>query len=198
VKTDRAVTGAKSSGGAGRARKAVTKTKRSGGDHRINLLVVVDVTEASKRVLQYVSRFATRCDGPEFHLAYITSHLPPELMETGGAELPEREAQLESTLWREQRGWMAVEDKKARTVLRAAQRTLQRAGLAASRIHICVSSPLDARRAVDEVLLLAQDQRCGTIVIGHRAHSWFRGLGSGDLTDQLLRRAKGYAVWVID
>jgi hypothetical protein len=35
------------------------------------------------------------------------------------------------------------------------------------------------------------------VVVGHRAHSWLRGLGDGDLVDQLVRRAKGYAVWVI-
>jgi nucleotide-binding universal stress UspA family protein len=174
------------------------KTNRTRRDHRLELLVVVDATEASKRVLQYIGRLARSCDGPEVHLAYIASRLPPELLETGGAELPEREEQLESTLRREQRGWMAVGDKKARTIVRAAQTTLQRAGLAASRIHAYVSSPLDAREVVDEVLLVARDQQCETIVVGHRAHSWFRSLGSGDLADQLLRRAKGYAVWVID
>jgi malic enzyme len=68
---------------------------------------------------------------------------------------------------------------------------------AAPRISAYVSSPLDARTAVDEVLLLAREQRCGTVVVGHRAHSWLRGLGGGDLVDQLVRRAKGYAVWVI-
>jgi nucleotide-binding universal stress UspA family protein len=73
----------------------------------------------------------------------------------------------------------------------------QQAGVAAPRIFAYVFSPLDARRAADEVLVLARDHRCGTVVVGHRAHSWLRGLGGGDLADQLVRRAKGYAVWVI-
>ncbi|MGH7490079.1 MAG: universal stress protein, partial [bacterium] len=149
-------------------------------------------------VLQYVGRLAKSHDGPELHLAYIASRLPPELLETGGSELPEREEQLESNLRREQRGWMAVGDRKAQRILRAAQTTLQQAGIAASRIHSCISSPLDARTTVDEVLLLARDQQCRTVVVGHRAHSWLRGLSSGDLADQLLRRAKGFAVWVIN
>jgi nucleotide-binding universal stress UspA family protein len=51
---------------------------------------------------------------------------------------------------------------------------------------------------VDEVLLLARDHACGTVVVGHRAHSWFRGLGGGHLAEQLVRSANGLAVWVID
>ena len=180
------------------ARIAVTKKSgRTRGISSIKLLVVVDATEASTLVLRYVGRLAAACDGPELHLAYIASHLPPELLETGGSALPEREERLESNLRRKQRGWMAVADRKDWRVLRAAEATLQKAGVAAPRIFAYVSSPLDARRAADEVLVLARDHRCGTVVVGHRAHSWLRGLGGGDLADQLVRRAKGYAVWVI-
>ena len=198
VKAGRAAARAKSSGRRGRVRATIKKSGRTRGVNGIKLLVVVDATEASKRVLRYVGQFAAGCDGSEFHLAYIASHLPPELLETGGSELPEREERLESNLRRQQRDWMAVADRKAGRILRAAQATLQRTGLAAPRIHACVSSPLDARKAVDEVLVLARDQQCGTVVVGHRAHSWLRGLGGGDLADQLVRRAKGYSVWVID
>jgi nucleotide-binding universal stress UspA family protein len=176
----------------------IKKGDRARGISSFKLLVVVDAAEASTRVLRYVGRLAAGCDGPELHLAYIAARLPPELLETGDAALPEREERLESNLRRKQRGWMAVADRKDWRVLRAAKATLQRAGVAAPRIFAYVSSPLDARRAADEVLVLARDHRCGTVVVGHRAHSWLRGLGGGHLADQLVRRAKGYAVWVID
>ena len=65
------------------------------------------------------------------------------------------------------------------------------------RIHASVSSPLDAREAADEVLLLARDQACDTVIVGHTPQSWLSTLGGGDLAEQLVRRAKGYAVWVI-
>jgi nucleotide-binding universal stress UspA family protein len=176
---------------------ATKKRGRTRGISSIRLLVVVDATEASTRVLRYVGGLAAGCDGPELHLACIASHLPPELLETGGSALPEGEERLESNLRRKQRGWMAVADRTDWRVLRAAEATLQQAGVAAPRIFAYVSSPLDARRAADEVLVLARDHRCCTVVVGHRAHSWLRGLGGGDLADQLVRRAKGYAVWVI-
>ena len=168
------------------------------GIGRLNVLVVVDGTDASQRALQYVGRMLAGRHAVDCHLAYIASNLPAELLESGGSELPEREEQIEANLRSEQRRWTAVIDKKATRVLRAASTLLQRAGVTAARIHTCVSSPLDARRTVDEVLLLARDEDCRTVVVGHRAHTWFRGLGGGHLAEQLVRSAKGLAVWVID
>jgi nucleotide-binding universal stress UspA family protein len=164
------------------------------GASSLKLLVVVDATEASKRVLGYVAQLAASCHGPEFHLACIAA----ELLESGGSELPVREEGLGPNLRRQQRERIAVAERKAGRILRAARATLQQAGVVPSLIHTCVSSPLDVGKAADEVLLLARDQQCGTVIVGHRAHSWFRGLGGGDLAEQLVRRAKGYAVWVID
>ncbi|MEP7309856.1 MAG: universal stress protein [Acidobacteriota bacterium] len=164
----------------------------------LRLMVVVDGTESSRRAVQYSGRILAHRAGIDCHLAYIASRLPPELLESGGSELPEREEQVEADLRREQRRWMAVTDRKADRVLRAARETLRRAGVAAADVHTCVSSPLDARRTVDEVLLLARDQGCRTVVVGHRAHTWFGGLGGGHLAEQLVRLAKGFAVWVID
>jgi nucleotide-binding universal stress UspA family protein len=184
---------------ASRRRRGPAKgSGRPRGIDRLKVLVVVDATDASHRALQYVGRIFAGRQAVDCHLAYIASRLPPELLESGGSELPEREEQIEADLRSEQRRWTATTDKKATRVLRAAGTVLQRAGVAAARIHTCVSSPLDARRTVDEVLLLARDEDCSTVVVGHRAHTWFGGLGGRHLAEQLVRRAKGLAVWVID
>lgn len=179
------------------AAAGVTKPRHRNVD-RVRLLVVVDASEASRRVLRYVGRILANRAAIDCHLAYIASHLPPELLESGGSELPEREEQIESDMREEQRRWTVMIDKKAEQILRSARATLQRAGVAAARIHTCVSSPLDAGRAVDDVLLLARDQGCRTVVVGHRAHTWFRGLGGGHLAEQLVRNGKGFVVWVVD
>jgi nucleotide-binding universal stress UspA family protein len=163
----------------------------------LKALVVIDSSEASKRVLRYLGQLAAAGNHREFHLAYIASRVPAELLETGGAETPDREEQLQSNLRRPQCAWMAGTDKKAWRILRAAQSRLHTAGVEKQRIHACVSSPLDAREAPDEVLLLARDQDCDTVIVGHTPQSWLSALGGGDLAEQLVRRAKGYAVWVI-
>jgi len=165
---------------------------------RVGLLVVVDATEASTRVLRYIGTILKQHNRVDVHLAYIASRVPAELLESGGSELPEREEQLEADLRSAQRRWIAVADAKPARVLRAAHAVLQRSGVIAARIHSCVSSPLDIRSVADEVLLLARDCQCRTVVVGHSAHSWFRGFGRGHLAEQLVRSAKGFAVWVID
>src|SRR3954465_14873598 len=89
------------------------KSERTRSIKPLKALVVVDSTEASKRVLRYVEQLATAGHQPEFHLAYIASRVPPELLETGGADNSDREEQVQSNLRREQRAWMAGTDKKA-------------------------------------------------------------------------------------
>ncbi|MCC7415559.1 MAG: universal stress protein [Acidobacteria bacterium] len=179
-------------------RPRVTSRADRGGVADGGVLVVVDATPASRRVLEYVGRILAGCRRVDCHLAYIAPNLPAGLLESGGSELPEREMRIEADLRREQRRWTAAADRKAERILAAARGTLQEMGVAAARIHTCVSSPLDARRIVDEVLLLARDETCRTVAVGHRAHSWFAGLGSGHLAEQLVRSAKGLAVWVVD
>jgi nucleotide-binding universal stress UspA family protein len=178
--------------------RSTTKTSgRTRSIRHLKALVVVDSTEASKRVLRYLAQLAVAGEQPEFHLAYIASRVPAELLETGGAENPAREEELQADLRRQQQAWLAGTDKKAWRILRAAQSSLRKAGVKKQRIHSCVSSSLDAREAADEVLLLARDQDCDTVIVGHSPRSWLSALGGRDLAEQLVHRAKGYAVWVI-
>jgi nucleotide-binding universal stress UspA family protein len=164
----------------------------------LKLLIVLDASEASRRVLQYIGQMLGGRDRVEFDLAYIAPRMPAQFLESGGSELPERELEIESHLRAQQNQWISINDAKPDRILRRARATLLRAGATAGRIHSCISSPLDARTFADEVLVLARDQECRTIVVGHRAHSWFRGLGRSHLAEQLVRNAKGYAVWVVD
>jgi nucleotide-binding universal stress UspA family protein len=172
--------------------------RRPRNDNFINVLVVVDASEASTRVLNYIARILPHRSRVAVHLAYIAPRVPAEFLESGGSEVAEREEQIEAGLRSAQQEWIAAADTQPDAILRAARTALKRAGVPARRIHSCVSSPLDVRTAADEVLLLAHDEHCGTVVVGHRAHSWFRGLGGGHLAEQLVRSAKGFAVWVID
>jgi nucleotide-binding universal stress UspA family protein len=183
---------------ASRRRVAAKKTARRRNADTLRLLVVVDASDESKRVIQYLGRILAHRDRVEFRLACIAPRLPAELLESGGSETAEREEEIESALRSAQRRWIADSDRRPERILRNAGAALQRAGVSAARIGHCVSSPLDVRTVADEVLLLARDQRCATVVVGHRAHSWFRGLGAGHLAEQLVRSAQGFAVWVID
>lgn len=164
----------------------------------MRLLVVVDGSDESKRVIRYVAQLAAGRSRVEIQLAHLAPGLPPALLETGGAEQPEREAQIEADLRSGQGTFIAAAGRESARILQTARRALERAGVTGARIGICQSSPLGGPSAVDAVLSLARDARCGTIVVGHHAHGWLQTLGGGHLADQLARKAIGRAVWVVD
>jgi hypothetical protein len=60
----------------------VKRRDRRPGITNLNVLVVVDATEPSRRALQYVGRVLADRDRVDYHLAYIAPHLPPALLES--------------------------------------------------------------------------------------------------------------------
>ena len=89
-------------------------------------------------------------------------------------------------------------DSTSQGVLAQSVARLRQAGVRTESIETCPSSPQDNRTAADEVLVIAETHACRTIVVGHRAHSWFRRLAGDQLAERLVRDAKGLAIWVID
>jgi nucleotide-binding universal stress UspA family protein len=164
----------------------------------LRLLVVVDSTRPSDRVLDYLAKFFAKQHDVQFCLACLLPRLPAQLLESGGAESPADEERVEAALRFDQDQWMASLDKSADDVLARSVTRLRRRGTRASAINTCCTSPLDNRSAADEVLVVAETHGCHTIVVGHTAHSWFRGSGDSHLAEHLVREARGFAVWVID
>jgi nucleotide-binding universal stress UspA family protein len=161
------------------------------------VLVVVG-GPAPDRLLGYVGNLFSGCDNVAVHLAYIASALPAGLLETGGSENAEVLQRVESNLRAQQRGWMKSADRGPLAILGAAREALVRAGVPRQLVHTCLSSPLDAREPVEEILILARERQCETVVVAHQPHAWYSELGGTHLAEQLVREAKGFAVWVID
>ena len=57
---------------------------------------MVDQSSSSKRAVEYVATVLATRRGFQLCLAHFLSQLPPEMLEFGGAEDPEREQQLDS------------------------------------------------------------------------------------------------------
>jgi len=162
------------------------------------LLVVVDETESSNRVLDYLSSLFAKQRNPHFSLTYLLPRLPAGLLESGGAEAPAAEERVEASLRLEQERWMGTLDSTSDDVLSQSVARLRQAGIRSESIDTCPSSPQDNRSAADEVLVIAESHACRTIVVGRAAHSWFHGLAGDQLAERLVRDAKGFAIWVID
>ena len=160
-------------------------------------LVVFDESSGSKRAVDYAGRVIGGRRNFVITLLHLLPPLPPELLEFGGAENPRQEQKLEAELRSDQQAWIRSAKKSAKTSLAAAIQQLRKAGIHGGDIHIAFSESANGGDAATAVLEHARGKRCHTVVIGHAAHSWFRELAGGDLTEHLLRRGKGLVVWVV-
>ena len=160
-------------------------------------LVVVDESPGSKRALDYAGRVLRGRRNFAIILLHLLPPLPPELLEFGGAENPRQEQKLEAELRADQQAWIRSARTSAKSFFASAIQQLHKAGVPQDTIHLVFSHPTRDHDATTAVLEHARGKHCHTVVIGHAAHSWFRELAGGDLAEHLLRRGKGFAVWVV-
>ncbi len=160
-------------------------------------LIVVDESPGSKRALDYAGRVLGGRRNFAIILLHLLPPLPPELLEFGGAENPGHEQKLEAELRADQQAWIRSARTSAKSFFASAIQQLHKAGVPQDAIHLVFSNPTRDHDATTAVLEHARGKRCHTVVIGHAAHSWLRELAGGDLAEHLLRRGKGFAVWVV-
>ena len=162
------------------------------------LLVVVDESEASKRAVSYVAQVAGRRRGFRICLVYPLSEIPASLIEYGGGKTPDEEKKLDAELHAAQKRWVLEAQKKAQPVLSRAGAILRKGGLAGRAIEEGFCYPADGRARGDEILELARKHRCHTVVVGSESLSWLRQILGSDPVEELLRRGKGFTIWVVE
>ena len=162
------------------------------------LLVVIDESQASKRAVSYVAGIIGGRRGFKVCLAHTLPEIPPHLTEHGGAEDPSEEEKLERELHSDQNQWLVAAKKKAQPVLAGARAVLRKVGLTASSIEERYFEPAEGRARGGEILELASERRCDTIVVGSESLSRWRQLLGNDPVEELLRRGKGFTVWVVE
>jgi nucleotide-binding universal stress UspA family protein len=140
-----------------------------------NMVVVVDDSPAAQLALSYVAKLIGRRRGFHIVLMHVFPPQPPDLLKTGPL------AQVQAT---DRLDW--------------AQKILRAGGISSRQLDFAFASPKDAGDAVNAVLKVARTQRCRTIVVAHYAHSWFRELFGDHLAGELLRKAKGFALWIVE
>ncbi len=159
----------------------------------------MDESDATSKMLAYLGCvLAARAAGRDVVvcLGYILPTMPARLLEFGGDEDPRTERRLTKSLRQGQSQWTTDAEAASDRCFAKAQSELVRAGVPASAIETCLTSPLDQRSPADEVLILAREQQCGTIAIGRHSHGWFEG-GRDHLAVHLVRDAEGLAIWVV-
>jgi nucleotide-binding universal stress UspA family protein len=154
------------------------------------LLIVVDESPATRKALQYVSQMAAGRPNVGVCLAHALPSPPPELVEFRGAE----KARLRAYKSR----WISADAKTEQRALERANAILRRGGLARGAIEAHYCYLVDGSRATQEILKLAQMRKCDTVVIGRKSLSWLGELIHGDPAEELVRKAKGFTIWVVE
>ena len=79
-----------------------------------------------------------------------------------------------------------------------ANAVLRRGGGAEKAIEAHYCNLVDASRATQEILKLAQMRKCDTVVIGRKSLSWLGEVIDGDPAEELVREGKGFTIWVVE
>jgi nucleotide-binding universal stress UspA family protein len=119
------------------------------------------------------------------------------MMEFGGAEDPQKEEWLEARLRASRHLWESTAKRKASASLEHAYTELRRAGFARGEIEVHFCYPSDRRNAPEEILTLARERGCHTVVVGRRSLSWLREFLQMNPADELVRLGKGFTTWVV-
>jgi len=164
----------------------------------VRMLVVVNESAASERALAYVARVLGGRRGVQVGLARALPPVPPALLEFGGAENPREEVRREAELRAKRRAWHLAAKETVRRSLDDARHILRGGGMPPHRIRTHVIGPADGQDSAEEILCTARARHYRTVVVGRESASRIRGLLSRDLAEELVRRAKGLAVWVVE
>jgi nucleotide-binding universal stress UspA family protein len=162
------------------------------------LLILVDDSPASRRVVAYVASMVGWQRGLRFYLAHPLALLPPRLLEFRGAENPDEEGRLDAQLKERRDRWTSKAQEAAQQVFAGAQATLRKAGVVPSAVKTEFFAPGSGRKAADGILKLARANRCDTVVVGRRAVPWLRKLLNKELAEELVRRGAGFTIWVVE
>ena len=161
----------------------------------MRILLAVDESENSHRVVQYVGSLLRRTPDVAVTLFHVLKPMPRELLEHGGSENPAAEAQLSVQLRDEQEAWIRKERESECHVLKKACETLKQSGFDTGRVALKFGHEDDIAR---NILEEARSGRHETIVVGRHGTSRIKRIFGGGVTDQLLRDAKGFAIWVVE
>lgn len=161
----------------------------------LRILLALDESEHSQRAVNYVGSLLRDARQASLTLFHVLKPLPRELLEHGGSENPSVEGQLSSRLRKEQEAWYQQEQDAESTILRKAREGLEALGVDSSRVAIKFGYEEDVAR---NILEEARSGNYSTIVVGRQGASGAKRLFGGGVTDQLLREANGFALWVIE
>jgi nucleotide-binding universal stress UspA family protein len=162
------------------------------------ILIAVDDSKASMRAVNYVANITAGKRDFIICLLNVVGPLPPELMEFGGSEYPERKEKLEKELKDKREQWIEKAKTKALSILKKAKSTFKKARLPAKAINTEFWIDVNSKGLAGDILDAGRLNKCNTVVVGRKSFSWLKEVFHHHVADELVRNAHNLTVWVVE
>ena len=159
------------------------------------ILIAVDGSEHSARALRYVGTLLRDARDVQVTLFHVLKPMPREILEHGGSEDPAEEICLAKELQQDQENWVHEESVMEYPILVTALELFGKTGFPLDRVTLKFGHEDDiAHTILDE----ARTGGYGTIVVSRHGSNGMKRFFGGGITDQLLRDASGYTLWIVE
>ena len=162
------------------------------------LLVTLDEHSISMELVKYLGKIISGNQDLEVCLLQMLPPPPPQLREFRGSEDPEVEKQLEREMDVVSQRWTQQAENAGRPVFENAMSILTLAGVPPNSIRRMARQLVNHEDLADDILKLAQENACQTIVVGRSSFSWFKETLHRHLADKLVGKATGVTIWVVE
>jgi nucleotide-binding universal stress UspA family protein len=157
------------------------------------ILIAIDDSEASRRAVAYVGRMIGGRKGFRIRLFHVLAPLPSTLEEFVGGENRQREEPARAE-------WVARGEKAGKPVFARAKAILRMARIPAHAVETQLAT-WDSDQGLAAIILeAARTSQCGTIVVGRESFAGLREVFQRHVhvADELLPKAQGFALWVVE
>jgi nucleotide-binding universal stress UspA family protein len=174
-----------------------TKTTQPSPQTHKNLLIAIDESEVSERVLAYVAELMHGRHDMRALVLHVPKPVPATLLEFGGRENSAGEKMAQADLQADRTDWTEHERLAAAPIFARARELFNRAGVPEEVVETEILARNPNESLDSTILEVAQDRHCGTIVVGYAAFSRFRKLMQPQLAEVLVKKAPGIAIWIV-
>jgi nucleotide-binding universal stress UspA family protein len=162
------------------------------------ILLTVDESEETMRVVQYVADVIGSRNDFRIRLFHVLPPLPPNLLEFGGAENPKRERSLDRKIEDQRDEWLSAAQEATQPVFDKAKNILEAAGVPPGCLETQFGISVNQGDVMVDILEEAREDDFGTIVAGRHSFSALKELFEHHLADELVRHGHGLTIWVVE
>ena len=166
--------------------------------HANKILIAIDDSKTTEHAMHQVTQRIGPNPRVQILLLHVAGPIPPKLLEFGGSEDPEEEAQREAQLRAAQAQWWQQVEQAAQPIFAKARAILRPARLPDEAIETRTYPLLPGQDLGTVILAAAQSTACDTVVLGRSSFTWWQALSQQHVADTLEQANHEFTLWIVD